>query len=90
MNNPDLAKYRDFLGSDDYAVMNNGLYLAAKRDTGMCVEYHFAGRLRMILEAPMLAARLDDVHYTTYTKQRLADPADTHFYADGGRTYRTG
>jgi len=90
MDNADLSKYRDYVGGDDFATMNNGMYLASHRWNGMCKEYHFAGRLRMILEAPMLAARIDDVHYTTYTKQRLADPSDTHFYADGGRTFRTG
>lgn len=90
MDNADLQKFANFIGDGKYATMNNGLYLASYRWTGMCLEYHFACRMRLILEAPFLAFRLDDVHYTTRTQQRLADPSDTHFYADGGRTYRTG
>lgn len=90
MNNGDLQKFANFIDQDKFVTMNNGLYLASYRWTGMCLEYHFAGRMRLILEAPMLAGRIDDIQYTTRTLQRLADPGDTAFYANGGRTYRTG
>jgi hypothetical protein len=67
--------------------MNNGMFLVGSRSTGLCKEYHFQARMRLILETPFLAGRLDDIRFTFRAPIRNSDPADTYYYADGGRTY---
>jgi hypothetical protein len=86
MDNQYLQEFADFVDPNKVRTLNNGLWLVGMRDTGLCMEYHFAAKMRMIVETPWLAARVDDVQYTVRTGQRLADPADTFFHANGGRT----
>lgn len=89
MDNESIREFSSMAPDGKYASMNNGMYLMTYRDTGFCLEYHYAAKLRLILETPFLAGRLDDVMFTTRTLQRLADPGDTTFYANGGRTYNS-
>jgi hypothetical protein len=89
MDNADLRNFVSLAGEGKFATLNNGMFLMSYRDTGMCLEYHYAAQMRLILEAPFLAARIDDIRYTARTQERLADPSDTFFYANGGRTYNT-
>lgn len=88
MDNPYSTEWANFTGTTT-ATLNNGLFIAGRRDTGLCMEYHFQSKMRLILETPWLAGRLDDVSYTYRAAIRNADPNDTWFYADGGRTYRS-
>lgn len=88
MDNPYSIEYSSGLGMDDLRRWNNGLWLVGKRDTAMCIEYHFQSMLRVILEAPFLAGRLDDVWYTYYPKTRDAIPGAS-LYANGGVSYVT-
>ena len=88
MDNSDTREFASFVG-DDITVLNNGLFIAGYRSTGLCKEYHFAAKMRLILETPFLAGRVDDIRYTFRAPIRNADPADTYFYADGGRTFRS-
>jgi hypothetical protein len=39
---------------------------------------------RLIMDAPFLAGRIDDISYNFLAPYRAADPADTHAYVDGG------
>ena len=87
MDNPYASEFSNFTGVSDKRVMNNGLYMVGKRSTGLCDELHFAARVRLILETPFLAGRLDDVQYVYLAKTRDADPSFS-LYADGGATYR--
>lgn len=89
MDNANLQEFASFVDGDKFATLNNGMYLVSYRFTPMCLEYHFASKMRLILETPWLAGRLDDVQFTTRTLQRTAMPGDTFFYANGGRTYNT-
>lgn len=85
--NPYATEYANFLGNDT-RVINDGLYRVAQRTTGFCKEYLFGAKLRLIVDTPFLAGRLDDVRYKMYAKIRSADPGITAFYADGGVTHR--
>lgn len=69
-------------------VINNGLYRVFKRVTKGCIEFDVFARLRVILEAPFLAARLDDVWYDSYIQDRQAIVGFSG-YANGGATMRT-
>lgn len=86
MGNRYSLEYTDALGMGDVRRWNNGLWLVGKRDTGLCIEYHFQSMLRLILEAPFLAGRLDDVWYTYLPKSRSAMPGAS-LYANGGLSY---
>jgi hypothetical protein len=88
MDNQYAQEFAGFTG-DDIGVLNNGMYIVGYRSTGLCKEYHFASKMRLILETPFLAGRVDDVRYTFRAPIRNSDPADTWFYADGGLTYRS-
>lgn len=70
-------------------IINGGMMLWTSADTPKCTEFEIAMRLRLILETPWLAGRIDDIAYTNRTPVRAAQPGDTYFYADGGRTYRS-
>lgn len=87
MNNPYLAAKSSFTNADAVTTMNNGLFLVGRRDTGLCVEYHFQAMMRLILETPFLAGRLDDVTYTYRAPTRQAIPGSS-LYADGGVSIR--
>lgn len=88
LGNSYAQTWAEFTGADS-RVINNGLYRVAKRSTGFCDEFLFAARLRLIMETPFLAARLQNVRYTFLAQTRAADPAFTGRYAAGGTTYRT-
>jgi len=68
--------------------MNNGLWLVGERDTGLCFEHHFQAMMRLILETPFLAGRVDDVWYNFYAPSRDSIPGSS-LYVDGGTSYRT-
>ena len=88
MDNTYLTEFASFVNPDSFATMNNGLWLATERATGMCKEYHFASKMRLILETPFLAARVDDINYTFSAQIRNALPGAS-FYSDGGVSIRT-
>jgi len=87
MDNSYLQEWRNFTEGDERTVMNGGLYLASKVRTAFCDELQFAAKMRLILETPFLAGRLDDVQFTATAGTRNADPSDTFFHADGGKTF---
>jgi hypothetical protein len=89
LDNPVAAEYFNWLGADNETVLNNGMWAAGEKEVPFCKEYHFYTKQRLILETPHLAGRIDDVRFTFRANPRLADPADTWYYADGGKTYQT-
>lgn len=88
MDNQYASEFGGFLNADRYRVLNNGLYLVGYRSTGLCDEYHFASQMRLILETPFLAGRIDNIQFTYQAQTRSAYPAETYLYQDGGVTYR--
>jgi len=89
MDNPYISKYTSFINAPDTSVINNGIFLTGKRHNGFCHEYLFASRMRLILETPFLAGRIDNVDYAANTDIRDPHPDATTRYKDGGRTMRT-
>lgn len=87
MDNQYAMEYAGAVTPNKVKTLNNGLYLMGYRDTGLCMEYHFQARMRMILETPFLAGRLDDVRYTFTDPTRQAIPGASA-YVDGGVTMR--
>ena len=87
MNNPYALEFANFNGMK-ITVLNNGLFVVGSRDTGLCVEYHFAARFRLVLETPFLAARIDNVEYSYLLNTRTAHPGQS-LHVDGGISYRS-
>lgn len=85
MANPYTQKYANFAGQT-MEIINDGMYLVGRAQTPMCLEYHFAARMRLILETPWLAGRLDSLQYSFMAPIRTALPGAS-FYADGGVSY---
>lgn len=86
-DNQYATEYANAFGLTNIGFMNNGLYVVGQRHTGLCLEWHFGAQMRVILETPFLASRLDDVRFSYFAQTRRADPAYTWWYADGGRSY---
>lgn len=87
MDNDYAQEFATFVGTNEVQTMNNGMYIVGKRSTGLCMEYHMAARMRLILETPFLAGRIDDIRYTYYAKTRQAIPGSS-LYVDGGVSAR--
>jgi hypothetical protein len=87
MNNQYINEWVGFVDPDKVTSINNGLFLVGEERTGLCSEYHFAAQMRIILETPMLAARIDDINYTFQAPIRNAIPGQS-FYDDGGVSKR--
>lgn len=81
-------EYAGFVGMDRYKVLNGGMYRVGYRSTGTCDEYHFTSRMRLILETPFLAGRIDNVSFAYYAATRDAMPGSS-FYVNGGPTYQS-
>lgn len=68
--------------------INDGMYMLGKREAGGCVELEISMKMRVILETPFLAVRWDNISFTYGAQTRVADPATTYLYRNGGVTYR--
>jgi hypothetical protein len=82
MDNQYATQFRGFADSDDITILNNGLWIAGVNSTGLCKEYEFGCKMRLIMETPFLAGRLDNVSYYFTTEIRNALPGSS-FYANG-------
>lgn len=90
MNNPYINEFTFAIANmGQIGNMNNGLYLVANRSTGLCWEYLFASQMRLVVKAPALCGRIDDVIYDFNADIRDAIPGES-FYANGGGTYWNG
>lgn len=88
LNNGDISQLGDILGPAAPRVMNNGLYLMGHRTTnGFCTKLEFVSRMRLILDAPFLAARVNDVQFT-YRAQTRDVRVGESLYRNGGVSSR--
>jgi hypothetical protein len=87
MANEYAVEYAGFVNADDQRVLNNGLYRVGYRSTGLCKEYHFADRMRFIVETPFLFGRIDNVVFSYRAQTRDSMPG-TSLYAGGGVSYQ--
>ena len=90
LDNEYAIEYANFpSGSSEYRTYNNGLWAAAPANTPFCREFHFASRMRLMLDTPFLAGRIDNIVFN-YDVNMTHDPyAGESMYVDGGVSYRT-
>lgn len=71
---------------DEYRVSPDGRFaIHFLGGTSFCKQVEIRTRKRIILRAPFLAAKIEDVGYAVYQHEREWAPG-TSFYEDGGRT----
>ena len=85
MGNPYATELSGF-GNLPTRLLNNGMYIVGQRNSGLCIEFHFQAQFRLVLEAPFLAGRIDDLQYTYLAPTREAIPGAS-LYVDGGVSY---
>ncbi len=86
MDNAQAMDFANFVGPNEFTGINNGMWLATKMRTAYCMELLFAGKFRLIQDAPFLAARIDTIQYSYLPPFRSAYPSDTVSYQNGGAT----
>lgn len=87
MDNQYINEFFNAFGFQTVTSINNGMFLVGHRNTGLCLEWHFQARMRLILETPFLAGRLDNVQYTTTRGFRDSFPGASN-YVNGGQSLR--
>lgn len=87
MGNVWAKEIADFIINDSM-LMNNGLYMMTKQMHEGCVDLTLNAMMRFFIETPFLAARIDDISFSYSAQTRVADPATTWLYQDGGVSYR--
>lgn len=87
MSNVYVRELAEFIINDSM-ILNNGLYLMTKQTHEGCVDLTLNGMMRFFIETPFLAGRVDDISFSYAAQTRVADPATTFLYANGGVSYR--
>lgn len=88
LGNEYITEWAGFLNPQRRRVINNGFYAMGYNSVSMCDEYLFASVMRLILETPFLAARIDDVEFSYLAATRSPYPG-TSMYVNGGTSYYT-
>lgn len=86
MDNQDAMSFANFVGPNEIMGINNGMWLTTKQRTAFCMELLFAGKFRLVLDAPFLSAVINTMQFTFQAPVRNAYPSMTQFYVDGGAT----
>lgn len=85
MDNRDILDFSEFGGAPIVKPINNGMFLVGTRHNGFCAEHLLAAKLRLILEAPMLAFAINTIQYSYQAEYRDPYPG-TSLHFDGGAT----
>jgi len=88
LGNQYINEWTGFINPDRRRVINNGFYAMGYNSVSMCDEYLFASVMRLILETPFLAARIDNVEFSYLAATRDPYPG-TSMYVNGGTSYYT-
>lgn len=86
MDNADAMSFANYIGPQEYFPMNNGMWLATKQKSAYCMEMLFAGKFRVVQDAPFLAGVINTMQFTFNAPVRNAMPSNTEFYKNGGAT----
>jgi hypothetical protein len=82
LNNAEAAEF--IANSPEARITNNGLYAVGRRTTnGFCTKWEFYSKSRLILDAPFLAARVNDFSFVYSAQDRDAFVGDS-LYKNGG------
>lgn len=86
MGRADVQAFLSLLPSGEVRVTNGGLYLSTFNREGTCMEYEFNAQMRLVVRAPWLCARLENVVYAMPGYSDDVNAGDVYYRA-GGRYY---
>lgn len=86
MDNGDVREFGNFAQQFAPVGINNGMYLVTTNFQNFCYEHLVAAKMRLIADAPFLAANISTISYTYQAPFRSAYPSDTISHVDGGAT----
>lgn len=86
LGNQYINEWEGFINPQRRRVINNGFYAMGYNNVSFCEEYLFASVMRLILETPFLAARIDDVQFSYLAATRDPYPGAST-YVNGGISY---
>lgn len=85
---PDMSAFQG-VNMDEVRVLNGGFYLMGYiKVSPYCYQYAFTAKTRLILDAPFLSARVDNVQWTPSVLGNNPDPAGSYHF-NGGSTFRS-
>lgn len=84
MDNPEITSYIAS-GVANVKIINGGLYFLGHQNTPACDIMQIMARVRLVLEAPFMAARLNDIQFT-YRAQTLDPRPGESNYKNGGQS----
>lgn len=87
MNNNMIQAWNGLANTTGRQVINDGLYMLAVRSDGFCDQLLAASQMRLMLDVPFLAARIDGINFASYVGYRDFDPANTTYFYSGGTSY---
>lgn len=88
LNNNYITEWVGTIAPDRRRVLNNGLFAMGYNAQNFCDELLFASVMRLILETPFLAGRIDNIIFTYLASTRNAIPSES-LYVNGGLSYYT-
>lgn len=86
MGNQYITEWNGQINPEKRRILNNGMFMMGYQSTGLCDKFLFASKMRLILETPFLAGRIDNVAFTYLAATRNAIPGQS-LYVNGGRSY---
>lgn len=86
LGNKYSQEWNGWINPDRRRIINNGFYAMSYHSSGFCDEFLLASTMRLILETPFLAARVDNINFAYLAQTRNATPG-TSLYVDGGTSY---
>lgn len=88
MNNQYIQEFNNVFGnSTARTALNDGLYMTALRSDGFCDRLLAVSKMRLMLDAPFLAGRIDDIQFDSYIGYRDWDPSASSFNGGGASLY---
>lgn len=74
--------------SQFFQALNGGSHLFyEKAPSNLCLQFGLLAKPRLIIEAPFLAGRIDNVRYQFINHERSPFPGDAYYHVNGGGYY---
>jgi hypothetical protein len=83
LNNPVVQEWNRISNTTDRFYTNNGMFAFASRSVGFCDQLLMTTQLRLIVETPFLAGRIDNISFPLVTGFRSPFPGNSS-YVNGG------
>jgi hypothetical protein len=84
------ARFDEEFAGTFFQPVSNGMHLLIRKaPTNTCIQYQVKTFKRLIIRAPFLAARIQNISTTPQIHSRGWDPNDPYYFVNGGATTRS-